>query len=191
MKCPVTEEQLALYAGSDLSVEESSAVAQHLAECLPCRETLADFQFARQLLSETPRLPREADLAPLRSSVVAQLRGQRNRTRWIQTAGLAASLALVSIPFLHRERVRPHQETVPVASIRPPYVPVPEVHHQEPVHRRAAKPVRLKREYAKRRPELRAIAFDVGTGDKPVLKLATADPNVVILIQMNGNSHEN
>jgi anti-sigma factor RsiW len=191
MKCPVTEEQLALYAGGDLSFDESSVVDQHLSGCARCNEILAAFHFTRQLLADAPVVPNDADLPDVRSGVLDRLRRRHRQTRCIQVAALAASLALVSVPFVHREHASPHPAPVPVASVRPPTVPVPEVHPSEPIRRAVIKPVRLRQREAKARPELRAIAFEPGSGDKAMLKLATADPNVVILIQMNGSAHEN
>ncbi len=189
MNCPVSEEQLALYASSDLNPQESAAVSEHLVHCAPCRQTLADLQVSLQLFAEIPVAPDCEDLRSLRSGVMQRLRKNRRQSRFVQAAAIAASAGLVIIaPLLLRDKARDRRTPViaNLQSLAPS--PIPSLDSRDlvpvrPVHHRLRKRHSM--------AGLRAVALNIRPDGRSELRMATADPNVVILLEMNGNIHEN
>jgi hypothetical protein len=188
VKCPVSEEQLALYTSSDLNPEEGAGVSEHLVKCAPCRQTLADLQLSLQLFAEISVAPNSEDLRSLRNDVMQRLRKNRSQSRSVRAAAIAASLGLLIAPLLLRDKAHDQRANTvahlqslappPIPSFNPPdLVPVRPVYYRVRKHNSVA--------------GLRAVAFNTRPEGRPELRISTADPNVVILLEMDGNIHEN
>jgi len=157
MNCVEWEERVALYAGGDL-VEAD--VEQHLEVCEGCRqfcaglrETLADLREEHQ--SEIDA----AEFTSVRSRVIAEIRRERRvwkRLAWVSGVGIAAALAV-------GVWLQPGPLPAPPSRVaaRIPAAQLVRSVEATPVRRPAAVASRHKREPI-------------------VVKLQTADPNIVI-----------
>jgi anti-sigma factor RsiW len=182
MKCSVSEEQLALYAGGDLDSSHSAAVSAHLAECEVCRNTLADLQFSTKLFAEGFGDPAAEDLLSVRTALNTRLPAQATRIPWWKPAVLAASVALLAMILFHH----PADNRPVTTASHPAQVPLAASPSVKPVR---LVPHRIRRTVNK--PGLRSVVFTENQDGKTELKLTTADPNVFILLPTNGNNHAN
>ncbi|MCU1292071.1 MAG: hypothetical protein JWP08_921 [Bryobacterales bacterium] len=189
MKCSISEEQLSLYGSSDLSAQESAAVAEHLTKCALCRDTLADLQFSHQLFAESSAEPDCNDLHSVRDVVMQRLRQRREQSRWVLPAAIAAAM-FITVPILVRNNIREdRRQTMTVASLAAlpispiPSLDLPDLARVNRAHHRRPK--------GSKRSSLRAVVLSTAPDGSSELKLATADPNVIILLQMDGITHEN
>jgi anti-sigma factor RsiW len=182
MKCSVSEEQLALYASGDLDCSQSAAVSTHLAVCRGCRSTLADLQLSAKLFAESFADPATEDLLYVRAALNTRLTPQVWRIPFWKPAAMAASVALIALLLFHH----PADNRPVVTGSRPTQAPLA----QNP----SVQPVRLVQHRARRtvnKPGLRSVVFTKNQDGKSELKLATADPNVFILLPTDGNNHAN
>jgi len=108
MKCTHAEKLIPLFAGDDLSAQESDALRQHLESCANCRRLAAEFEESRDWMRgfAAPQFD-EAMLDDLRDSVLREIGRGENRSRWLQwivpgwNLQFAASMAaLLLIAFL-------------------------------------------------------------------------------------------
>ena len=180
----IREEQLALYAGGDLSSQENNAVATHLRGCAECQQVLAEFQETRGFVVSALQNPEIGELAEVRRRLAAELSRHQSKERrwaWWMAGATAAALALLILP--HRF------EKQPVVTLRPEPVitasAVPEKIHSEPLgnvphlHVAASRTVHAR----PRKAGIRTVALIAQADQEPVIKMTTADPNVVILWQ--------
>ncbi len=184
MNCARFEEQIVLYAGGDLEERKAHRLEAHLRECATCRDLAASLAEDQAALHDLRAEP--ADLAMLeqiRSRVLAQVAGRPPAPRplfgWAWRLALAGSLAAAVLAvFLWRSRRAEPPQPVAVAQAPQPVMELP-----APAPRRVPPAPRAPR----RRP---APQRHVETASaKPLMvKLATDDPNVVIiwLIGQNG-----
>jgi hypothetical protein len=159
MNCAEWKERVALYAGGDL-VEAD--VELHLAECEDCRAFCAGIRQTLDALRDEHRSDiAAAEFAAVRSRVIAEIeRGRRvwQRLAWASGVGIAAAAALLAV------FVRPAPLPAP-----PPRVAV------------SVPSVELVRSVEGPLAVARPNAAPPRHGREPiVVKLQTADPNIVI-----------
>jgi hypothetical protein len=174
----LSQEQLALYAGEDLALQERDA--EHLNACLLCQTALAELRSTREiLLTASLPEPTELDLLSVRRGLtrrVQQLESRRPR-KWMQAAAILAATLVVAVAVSRRDKppvvkpVAPQIQTARVAATpsTPPPPPVSRV-------------VRVRRVHP--RPGIRAVSLLARRDGPPQLQLTTNDPNVVILLEM-------
>lgn len=176
----ISDEQLALYAGGDLTREETGAVEEHLRDCAECQALLADLRDSRAVLLECLREPAADELRSVRHRVVQRLQKQAGG-RWIWvTAAAAIIVAGLFLNWKQPRRAR-HSNTVATAYLRVPYRP--KVQMSIPNLTANVEPVRARRHHPA--PGLRTVALLAERDGPPILKMTTSDPDVVILWQLN------
>ena len=189
MNCFVSEEQLALYSGNDLSPQESAAVSDHLSMCERCRATLADLRSFRKLITEIPAEPDDEDLRFVRNAVMQRVGRHRKRNRLLQTVAIAAGLVLVIALPLHRNKPHDERDLVPVTNLQAlPLLPAPMLELPAIVPMKTVWHRRHKRDADL---GLWTVALNRGPDGKFQLKITTADPNVIIFFPMDENTHAN
>jgi len=110
MQCHDARPLLPLHAYGDLSVAETEALEQHLAQCPSCRSELAAFRKLRQELSSLPAPAGAVDLPGIYQDRLARA---RRRSRFWQLAGGLAVVACALLLLMHLEvRVNAQQLVV-------------------------------------------------------------------------------
>lgn len=171
----IREEQLALYSTGDLAPGSEVAVTAHVQDCEMCRSAVSGFRETQSFLASALIDPAAGELVEVRERVNVRLRERRAwHRRWAWPVGAAAALALILAGIERRPAVLP-KPVVPVAQLASPEMPrlqIPRLvlHTPRVRHRDAG---------------LRSVDL-VARADQPALiKMTTADPNVVILWQSN------
>jgi hypothetical protein len=176
----IHEDQLALYATGDLAPGIEDRVAAHVHGCESCQATVAGFRDAQSLVLSTLIDPGADELAEVRERVSASL-GERRVGRWWwawPAVGAAAIITLIVAGIGHRPVVSP-EPAGPVAQLTPPELPQLETPHLQ-------KAVLRRPRVRHREAGIRSVDL-IARADQPMLiKMTTADPNVVILWQSNG-----
>jgi predicted anti-sigma-YlaC factor YlaD len=190
VNCSISEEQLALYGGGDLSAQETASIAKHLTECINCRDTLADLQFSQRLFAESAVEPDRADLRSIRDGVMQRIGRRREQSRWIVAAAVALGAILIVTPILVRNRTPgDHHQAIATVELRDVLpLPIPALHLPERI---AVGPVHNRSHKTNAEVGLRVVMLSTAPNGTSELRIATADPNVAIFFQMNGNTHEN
>jgi anti-sigma factor RsiW len=183
----VSEERLALYAGSDLSRDEARGVEQHLRSCAECRASLAEYQHDRAVLLSSLTEPAANELGDVRRCLLLQLEEQSRATgNWMWAAAVAVAAIVVAM-FLfpwQQSRRAVHPDPAITSYLCAPY-------------RQIARPTipNLATVVASRRvsrneltPGLRTVSLLSERDRPPILKMTTSDPEVVILWQLNGRT---
>lgn len=182
----ICEEQLALYAWEDLSSQESSAVTAHLQNCGQCRKALSEFQEARSFVTGSLQNPEANELAEVRTCLTAELQPQQIKARpWAWwSSGVAAALAIVTLPHIFEHRPVVTQKIEPLVlteninpgpTLRIPLTPVA-----------VSRPKQLRPQKA----GIREVTLISQANRESIVKMTTADPNVVILWQLNENTEQ-
>lgn len=167
----IREEQLALYAIGDLAPNETSAIAAHVQDCEACQAAVAGFREIQSFVTSALMDPAPDELIEVREGIRMKL---RERRRWIGWAAAAAA-AVVAVILIGVESKPPAvpEPALPVAQLKLPEVPhfeIPQLHTAVLRHREAG---------------IRSVDLIARADQPPVFKIATADPNVVILWQSN------
>jgi hypothetical protein len=180
----IREERLALYAGGDLPVNERGVVTAHLNECCECLTRLREFQEAQNFVLAALKDPERDELAEVREHLAAKLRlgrsTEKRRVWWFAGAAAAAALLTVALTLDHRPAVK--QETIAFSQPQPAKkaTATPELQAiQRPIVAPRRKPSR------NREVGIRSVALIARENQPSILKMTTADPNVVILWQSN------
>ncbi len=187
------ELSLALYAGGELDTPERSGVAAHLAICGECRGTIAEIENVRQLLSSAFPEPTHEDLQLVRKTVSDRVKNsRRGRRLWHWDTAVAAVAGVVKICALLLNRKQPDtalkQEPIQLPSIRP----IPR-QFSDLSWSATPKQHRSRARGAHVQAGIRAALLVTGLDGSSHLKLITADPNIVILLPLEGETdrHEN
>ncbi len=175
----IREEQLALYATGDLAPHVEGSVAAHVRSCESCRAIVIGFRDAQSFVASALMDPSANELADVRERVNARLQERRGgHWRWAGwSAAAAAVVALIFIGIENKPAAAP-EPVLPVAQLKPPDVPQLEV----PQLRTAV----LHRPRVRHRDAgIRSVDLIARADQPPLIKMTTADPNVVILWQSN------
>ena len=177
-----SEEAVALYASGDLEAGELNSIAEHVRDCAGCRECVARFQQVAGVLASDAGEPSAEDLLDVRQRVMRTLESTRRQRISFRWAAAVAALAALVVLLRHREHPAAEIHSVPatVATVRAP-APAPAVKAAAVVVRHRA---RL------RAPGLRSVALVTRRGEEPLIKIATTDPKVVILLQPDTQDNE-
>lgn len=185
----ISEEHLALYLTGDVAVADSRAIRAHVEECAACRETVEEFERTRELLRGAWEEIAEEDLQDVRAGVMARVRGQAAASSWrMWCAGAAAAcLALFCGLYLGTRQpeehglVQPNESALAIVPPNQPKLllpPVERVARARTGHHRAA-------------AGMRSVALIAQASGPPVIRLSTADPNVVIFLTPEERSEAN
>ena len=177
-----SEGQLALYAFGDAG-RERDAISAHVERCAGCQRVLEEFRLARDFVGAALQDPTLDELVEVRAGVLRKLQpAPGKRSAWWLAGAAAAALALL-LPAVY---VGPHVvstgRTKPVVAQRIAITKVDEMARVS-----AAKPrvvVRV-RHRGKSEARLHDVTLIAGAQQPATLKMATGDPNVVILLQMS------
>jgi anti-sigma factor RsiW len=175
----ICEEQLALYAAGDLAPDETNTVAGHVQHCQICHAVVAGFRETQSFLASSLIDPPADELSVVRERIRLKLRQRRGaHWRWASyAAGVAAAIALMFTAIGLKPAVTPQPAPVVARFVPPeaPHVEIPQVprlvlHSPRARHRDGG---------------IRSVDL-IARADKPMLlKMTTADPEVVILWQSN------
>ena len=190
----LNKSELALYAGGDLEPEQRIAAERHLSQCLECSRSLEDFESSRTWFCSLATEPDNATLSAVHASVIARVSRQpkftvANRT-WAAALAALLTIGVFSLWNVGRRDNRAPQpeRTTAVLVPKQPAVPSP-----EPRSKLVSVTQALR--HARRVPAstsgMRSISVIEATTESPVLKLKTADPNVVILWVVNTTPEQN
>jgi anti-sigma factor RsiW len=161
MNCLDWEERIALYAGGDLTGAEAAEVERHVADCAGCQVFWSGL---RETLSELRESHAEeiapAHFAAVRARVMGEIDRERKvwrRLAWVSGVGIAAAviLGLVLRPGPLPPPPARIAASIPAAPLRAATVSPP----------------------TRSRPRL---ARQARAGQPVLIKLQTADPNIVI-----------
>jgi cell division septation protein DedD len=181
----IADEQLSLYAAGDLAAAERQLVAVHVEACSDCRNTVAEFREMHRFVSESLSDPETEDLLQVREGVAEKLqRRQSGLRRWPWgLAAVAAMLAFLIATLRFESHPAMAPEPVPtIAHLTPP--------EQAPLRPAEPAPVHTVRHVRHRDAGIRSVALITRANEPPVIKMTTADPNVVILWQSNQTEDE-
>ncbi|MGH9625332.1 MAG: anti-sigma factor family protein [Bryobacteraceae bacterium] len=172
MKQHVPEERLALYVSGDL---EASGIREHLQTCERCRNIAAELEQTCSLLASVADEPAAENLAEVRRLVLGRLRRPRRAVwTWSAAAALAAGVALAC--FLEYPAEPPLPAAPQIAAV--PAAPQ-EIAAQEPPERR---PQPRRADPTAVAPGIRSVALVSQPDGPPLIKIATTDPHVTILL---------
>ena len=90
---------LAAYAAGDVAADERARIERHLAECLECRETAAEFRALLDELAATAPVPPDIAWPRYRAELRARLAARRApswRARWLRPIPAAATAAVAA-----------------------------------------------------------------------------------------------
>ncbi|MBV9760156.1 MAG: hypothetical protein JO340_06300 [Acidobacteriaceae bacterium] len=178
------EEQLALYSTGDLDPDALERIAAHLDECLRCRECADQFYQLQQVLATPAAEPDAKDLQNVRRRVMENLpRGVERRWRFEWAIALAALIALVI--FLNRSLHSP--APLPVVPAQPVAAALLAQLPSSPI---AIKELAMPRRASPRAPGLGSIALVARPDREPLIKIATTDPKIVILLTPSSPNEE-
>lgn len=186
------ETLLALYAGGEIDTRERPGVEAHLDTCGKCRNTISEIEHVRQLLSSTFTEPAHEDLQLVRdgvSSAVAGSTGRRSSWRWNTAATAVVGISIICALLLNRKQpgVALKQDTVQL-----PSVPLVSRQFSNLSWSATPKQHRARAREAPLQAGIRAASVVTAPDGTSQLKLTTADPNVVILLSLEGTDrHEN
>jgi anti-sigma factor ChrR (cupin superfamily) len=166
------EEALALYSSGDLEAGELRAIAEHIRGCAECRECVARFQQIDGMLANGAGEPSAEDLLDVRQRVMRALEATPKRRIGFRWAAAVAALAALAVWLQHRERPATEIHSIParIATVRAPEPAPKAVPMMQRRHRLPA-------------PGLRSVALVTRPGEEPLIKIATSDPKVIILLQ--------
>ena len=189
MSCAMEEEVLALFLSDDLDAEQSGTVLEHVNECEACRQRLAELQLSQQLLANSFEEPTEEDLRTVRIAVKSRLALHSRRSAWPFAAAAAFGLAVLLAPVLvhHKAEEQSHSG----AAVRRLEVAVATQPPRTLPNLRAFRQVRRRVQRHVQEAGLRSAVLSTNVSGKPELRMVTADPDVVILLQMDGDTHAN
>lgn len=180
----IADERLSLYAMEDLTPEEQLFAAAHVETCAECRNRVVEFQETQHFLRQSLADPEAADLLAVWEGVSEGLRRPHNAARrWVWgLAGAAAMLALLiaTLRFESHPAMAP-KPALTVARLAPP---------KEAPSRPVEVPVLRTRHARHRDAGIRSVALITRANQPPLIKMTTADPNVVILWQSNQTEDE-
>lgn len=171
----VPEERLALYVTGDLEAGETERIYAHLEACVDCRAVAAEFGQTCSLLSGAPDEPEPETLEETRRAVLGRLQRRRNGRAWKWALGAATAAAAIALACLTAYRPEP----APIAPPAPQIAAIPPA----PRQLAAAQPARIRHRVHRRpAPGIRSVALIDQPHGAPLIKIATTDPNVVILL---------
>jgi anti-sigma factor RsiW len=91
--------ELAAYAAGDVAADERARIERHLADCVECRDTVAEFRALLDELAATIPAPPDVAWARYRAEVRARLDAHRRsawRARWLRPVPAAAAAAVAA-----------------------------------------------------------------------------------------------
>ncbi len=179
MKEHPAEGQLALYAGNDLLRDEAELVKQHLAECAACESVTKELREAGEWLASCESEPLGRDLRNVREHVMCRV-SRRAGLRWWQWAPVPLACAAAAVLYWPAGE-RPVSKLVEHAVNRPKPVAVADPERPKPLLARAK--ITGPKKSANRSPGLRTVALLTPPGRAALIRLTTADPNVIILLE--------
>jgi anti-sigma factor ChrR (cupin superfamily) len=175
------EEEVALYSTGELDESERRAIAEHVAVCRECRECLAQFREMEHLLKSAAAEPSERELLEVRQGVAQALEGTRKRRVGFEWASAIAALITLIVLLGYQQRVD---------KVIPPAPKIAVVHAPAIA---SAPSISAQRVLARRRPRApgwRSIALVTPPGEEPFIRIATADPKVIILLPPDARNQE-
>ena len=178
MTAHTSEEQLSLYAAGDLDADTSAKIAAHVSGCESCRAQVDQFRDTLRLIASSFTGPSAEDLSTFRAGVLEQLhRPKQRRASWIWAlAAATAVLALVLLlPRSEKRAAHVASESLALAPLPQPVVQFATPGLQPAVSRHTRRP----------QPEagIRSVALVTHPNQPALIRMTTADPNVVILWQ--------
>jgi anti-sigma factor RsiW len=186
VNCLVTEEQLALFLSGDLDGPDQSRVSAHLTECSDCRQRIIDFERASRLLLGAFDEPDARDLFALRAAVQSAVESPTRLSVWHWLPAIALLMfAVLLLPLVqHREPPAPEL----------PFQNLPVQYYRVHVNLNLPTNALGRRKGSRRAPSIQAglrnAELTTTAQGKSELLVATADPNVLILLPMD-NAHDN
>lgn len=176
----ISEETLALYVGGDIASNRRGAIDAHLEVCDECRTSLSEFRHSQALFSGTFRDPAWNDLVELRQRIAGRVAGQQPyRRQWPVYAAAAATVALCFLFSIYKRPAVTYRAPTITAGLTPPAQSEPKMVARAPqLHLHLAQV-----KYRRPAPGIRSVALITRADQPPVIRIATSDPNVIIMWQ--------
>lgn len=173
----IREEQLALYAAGDLAPHDKSATAAHVQNCGTCQAIVAGFHEVQDFVSSALLDPAADELMEVRDGIRIKLRERRSWAGrgWAAWAAVAAAAAAMIFFGIEHKPITAPQPVPPVAQLKPLEMP----------HLQIRQVVLHKPRVRHRDAGIRSVDLIARADQPPLIKMTTADPNVVILWQSN------
>lgn len=168
-----SEHELALYAAGDLDERTAPRVARHVGQCEACSASAAKIQRSREILIAAAEQPSPSDLLEVRQRVMSRIAGEPSRRfRWAWAFALSFGILVIALwmrPGSHSLAVNLPTSPLPLALQLP------------------ARELIVRARHITHRPHDRAGIRDValiqGNKGGEMIRLQTADPNIVILLE--------
>lgn len=172
MSCHASLPDLALFSAGDLDDAQQTAIAAHVAGCPECRARVSEFRSISTTLSQWTVEPSTEDLQCVRETIARQIATRPTvAVHWFTWAIGAAAIFLLLVVTL-KQSVRPAPQ-LNTGVIELPRLQLPEI--------RFAPQRELKPGPAALQAGLRKVSLEAG-----MLKITTADPNVIIYLPDEG-----
>lgn len=180
------EKILALYLHADVNSRERAALSAHLELCSRCQAVVADLRAAHALFVGFFGQPADEDVECVRQRIRNGLpKLQKNRPQSWQWPGLAAVFAAMLCTVVISLTMGKHssKEAAPKAPPLQNVALIPRVlpdlvFSTEPVSHLSSHPKQRGRD-----PGFRTVSFVSRSDGSSELRLTTADPNVIILLE--------
>jgi anti-sigma factor RsiW len=168
MNCAGFEDRIVRYVGGDLAADDAAAVDQHLRACANCAELARALEDDRAWLASRPPETANVDFAAIRREIRREITRPWWGWKWL-TAAAAATLLAVGVGITMRRTPAPPKIVPIVAQVTPvtPDQPVTAAIRRAPAHRKV-------------RPRPPRIAPEPDS--QVVIRIATRDPNVTIIL---------
>lgn len=182
MTAHTSEEQLSLYAAGDLDAAAADTVLQHVSACKSCRAQLDEFRDTLRVLASSFTESSAEDLSAFRAGLMKRLQQpSRKSTGWMW--GLAAAAAMLALVLLLPRNERRPAVHGPEASVLSAVAPLPQPVVQLAVPRLEPAVSRHTRRRQQSDAGIRSVAMITHPNQPALIRMTTADPNVVILWQ--------
>lgn len=97
MKCSEIKELLSAYANDELLLTQKEFVEDHLAGCIDCRATLADFRVIRERIVSLKAIPVMPDTKEITLQKVKALSIRKSTFKWVRPSLAAIPIAAIMI----------------------------------------------------------------------------------------------
>jgi len=177
---------LALYAGGELAIDKRHDVTAHLNSCPSCQNEVADLQNTRELLAQAFPEPGDLEVRTLHDSLISRLRHapKPDGRIWLWAGSIITATAILTVMVSHKEIAPPtkiEEQTAAIQSL----APLP-LRTTLDLPLRVPEPRRVRAGRPHRGAGIQGVSLLARSDGSSQLRLSTSDPNVVILVELNG-----
>jgi anti-sigma factor RsiW len=190
----ISESQLALYAGDDLTGAEREVVAQHISVCGECRKSVERLSAAAGWMKRISPEPSESNLLHVQRRIYEAVERKQHAGKTMGALAAAAVLAIVAFAYLHHvpanAPARQQPAAVSIARSGTVAKQLPQVASKSLPRAPLVRTQRKPKKHGFVRPGVTEMSVVAQNGGPPVIRMKTTDPNVVILWIVSGGSEQ-